>query len=481
METKQAQDGRFVTGSTLRHVVVMTTTGAVGLVAVFLVDLVSLLYISWLGVKSVTAGVGLATILLFFVTSINVGLMIATGALVARRLGARDREGARRLAASTLAWSVIAATAATLAIWPLVPTIMGWLGAEGAAKEVAVGFVTMVLPANILMALGMGASGVLRAVGDARRAMYVTLSGALFTAVLDPILIFGLGLGWQGAALGMIAARVVFVAVGLWGVVRVHDLLARPALADLLRDGPPMAHIAGPAILTAIASPVAAGFAARFIAQFGDEAIAGNAIVERLVPLAFGGLFALSGAVGPILGQNWGAARYDRMKRILRDSMLVAGIYVLVTWALLVVFRHEIVALFGISGAAAELVAFFCLISGPVWFFNGLLFVANASFNNLGYPLFSTAFNWGRATLGVVPFAWLGAALAGPQGVLAGVGLGAIGFGVAAIATAFWTVRTLERRDGAARLRRDEIREAGVAPPAAPPEKPSSAAAQRVG
>ena len=57
----------------------------------------------------------------------------------------------------------------------------------------------------------------------------------------------------------------------------------------------------------------------------------------------------------------------------------------------------------------------------------------------------------------------------------------AIGFGVAAIATAFWTVRTLERRDGAARLRRDEIREAGVAPPAAPPEKPSSAAAQRVG
>lgn len=447
-----SRDGRFVTGSTLRHVVVMTTTGAVGLVAIFLVDLLSLLYISWLGVKAVTAGVGLATILLFFVTSINVGLMIATAALVSRALGQRDRDGARRLASATLAWSIVAATVATVAIWPLVPGVMRYLGADGLALEVSVAFVRMVLPANILMAAGMGASGVLRAVGDARRAMYVTLAGAAVIAVLDPLLIFGLGLGWQGAAVGMIVSRVVFVAVGLWGVLRVHDLLARPSLADMARHGPAMGFIAGPAILTAIASPVASGFVARFIAGFGDEAIAGNAIVERLVPLAFGGLFALSGAVGPILGQNWGAGRYDRMNRILRDSALVAALYVLVTWALLVVFRFEIVALFGITGDAAALVAFFCLIAGPVWFFNGLLFVANASFNNLGYPLFSTAFNWGRAVVGTLPFAWAGAALGGPEGVLLGVGIGAVGFGCAAIATAFWTVRTLERRD-AGRLR----------------------------
>jgi len=447
VDIDKAEHGRFVSGSTLRHVVVMTTTGAVGLVSIFLVDLLSLLYISWLGVKSVTAGVGLATIVLFFVTSINVGLMIATAALVSRKLGERDREGARRLAGTTLAWSVGAATLATVLIYPLVPTVLGWLGATGTALEVATSFVWIVLPANILMAAGMGASGVLRAVGDARRAMYVTLSGAIAIAILDPILIFGLGLGWQGAAIGMIVSRLIFVLVGLHGVVRVHGLIARPSLSDMARHGWPMFHIAGPAVLTAVASPVAAGFAASFIARFGDEAIAGNAIVERLVPLAFGGLFALSGAVGPILGQNWGALRYERMHAILRDSMLVAGVYVIVTWGLLVVFRHDIVALFGITGDAADLVAFFCLIAGPVWFFNGLLFVANAAFNNLGYPLYSTAFNWGRATLGTLPFAWIGAIVAGPEGVLAGVGIGAIGFGCAGLATAFWTVRALETRE----------------------------------
>jgi hypothetical protein len=81
-----------------------------------------------------------------------------------------------------------------------------------------------------------------------------------------------------------------------------------------------------------------------------------------------------------------------------------------------------------------------------VWFCNGLLFVANASFNNLGFPLLSTAFNWGRATIGTMPFALAGAHYAGPRGAIVGVGIGSVAFGLAAIATAFWTVRVLERR-----------------------------------
>src|SRR5918997_6284374 len=93
---------RFVTGSTMRHVTVMTATGAVGLVAIFFVDLLSLLYISWLGDPRLTAAVGLATIALFIATSINVGLMIAISALVSRALGAHERDRARRLAGTTL-------------------------------------------------------------------------------------------------------------------------------------------------------------------------------------------------------------------------------------------------------------------------------------------------------------------------------------------------------------------------------------------
>jgi Na+-driven multidrug efflux pump len=207
-----------------------------------------------------------------------------------------------------------------------------------------------------------------------------------------------------------------------------------------------MLAIALPAVLTNVATPVAGAFVAGVIARFGDTAIAGNAVIDRLVPVAFGGLFALSGAVGPILGQNWGAGRFERMRATLRDAVVVTAVYVVAVWALLAGGRGIVVDLFHAEGVAAQVVTAFCLLAGPMWFFNGLLFVANASFNNLGFPFLSTAFNWGRATLGTMPFALVGAAWGGPVGVLIGVAVGSVAFGIGALATAFWTIRRLEAR-----------------------------------
>ncbi|MGL4240639.1 MAG: MATE family efflux transporter, partial [Beijerinckiaceae bacterium] len=167
--------------------------------------------------------------------------------------------------------------------------------------------------------------------------------------------------------------------------------------------------------------------------------------IDRLTPMAFGALFALSGAVGPILAQNWGAGMYHRMRAALRDSFIFAGLSVLASWIVLVLCRHLIVEMFQLSGSAAAGVLFFCWFSGPMWFFIGLLFTANAVFNNLGFPLYSTFFNWGRATLGTVPFAWGGAKLYGFEGALAGVAMGSVVFGVAAAFTAVHVIRRLER------------------------------------
>ncbi len=442
----KAPQARFVTGSTMRHVVVMTATGSVGLMAVFSVDLLSLLYISWLGDPGLTAAVGLGTIVLFLSVSINVGSMIAVGALVSRALGAGDRPSARRLAGSASVHMGLIAVAVSAVLLALTPWLLRLLGASEDILPVAQRFLWITLPSNVLMAIGMGFSGILRAVGDASRAMYVTLAGGIVTAFIDPLLIFGLGLGVDGAAIAIVIARLVFLLVGFWGAVRIHDLVARPSLQTVAADARPMYGIAVPAMLTNIATPVAGGFLAAVVARFGEEAIAANAIIDRLVPVAFGGLFALSGAIGPILGQNWGAGRFDRMRSILRDGIVFTALYVGGVWLVLVLLRNHVADLFNASGLTADLVVFFCLVSGAVWFFNGLLFTANSSFNNLGFPFLSTAFNWGRATIGTMPFAVLGAWWAGPEGAIAGVGFGSLIFGIAAIATAFWTVGALERR-----------------------------------
>lgn len=99
----------FTEGSTMRHVLVMTATASVGLMSIFLVDLLSLLYVSRLGDPNLTAAVAYATQVLFFSVSINIGLSIAIGALAARAIGSSDWPGAQRLAASGLVHVAIVA------------------------------------------------------------------------------------------------------------------------------------------------------------------------------------------------------------------------------------------------------------------------------------------------------------------------------------------------------------------------------------
>jgi Na+-driven multidrug efflux pump len=182
------------------------------------------------------------------------------------------------------------------------------------------------------------------------------------------------------------------------------------------------------------------------MAQFGDQAIAASAIIDRVTPVSFAGVFALAGAIGPVLGQNWGAQRYDRMKQTLKDALTFTVAYVGSMWLILFLVRVPITQAFNAPPATAEIVQFFCQLSGFIWFFVSLVFVANASFNNLGYPLLSTFFNWGRATLGMIPFAYFGAQIGGPKGALLGIGAGSVVFGIAAVITAFWTIRRLERQ-----------------------------------
>src|ERR1700704_5766762 len=91
---------KLTQGSIMRHVVVMTATGSIGLMAVFVVDFLNLFYISMLGERELAAAIGYAGTVLFFTTSVCIGVMVAGMALVSRALGARRRERARRLGAA---------------------------------------------------------------------------------------------------------------------------------------------------------------------------------------------------------------------------------------------------------------------------------------------------------------------------------------------------------------------------------------------
>jgi len=110
------------------------------------------------------------------------------------------------------------------------------------------------------MALGVVISGLLRAVGDARRAMYVTQSGPIVTAILDSTLIFGLGLGVYGAAWATVAPR--------------------SSLRAARRDFGPLMAIGFPAIMANLATPVGSAYTVRVFSDVVEAAIASGAIID---------------------------------------------------------------------------------------------------------------------------------------------------------------------------------------------------------
>jgi putative MATE family efflux protein len=426
---------RFVTGSILRHVIVMAGTGAIGLMAVFAVDLANLFYISLLGQKPIAAAIGFAGVVGFFQTSISIGLTIGVGAVASRVIGAGRLDEARRIAAASLVLmlvvSAVIGVGTVLALGP----ILDLLGAVGETRRLAEGYLAITSPSLPFLAGGMCFAALLRAIGDARRAMNVTLAGAIATAALDPIFIFALHLNLDGAAIATVLSRALLCALG-WHAARRHDLLARVDFGHLAADVRQVLAIAGPAVLTNLATPVGAAYVTRAMAGFGSEAVAGQATIDRISPVAFGLVYALTGAVGPIMGQNLGAGRFDRVRETLRDSLIVVVVTVLTAWVVLASARGTILWVFSATGDAAELVGLFCTWLAGGFIFTGCLYVANAAFNNLGHPLLSTLFNWGRATLGTIPFVTVGRAY-GPAGVLYGQTLGSLVFGLAAMAVAF--------------------------------------------
>jgi putative MATE family efflux protein len=435
--------GKFVTGSILRHILVMTGAGAIGLMAIFAGDLANIYFLSRAGDEAVVAAVGYASSILFLSTSIGIGLSIAAMALVSPAIGAGLRTRARRLSAHAHVLTFAISAALSIALWLVVRPVLSLLGATGHTLDLAALYLSILLPTLPLLAMGMTSMSVLRSVGDAHRAMHVTLFGAIANVLLDLLFIVHFGWGILGAAVASLLARVVVMGIGLYGVIGVHRLMGRPKLATLLIDARPFLAVALPAVLTNIATPASNAYVTSAIAAFGDGPVAGWAIIGRITPVAFGAIYALSGSVGPILGQNLGAGAPQRMRTTFTLSLAVMCAFTAIAWLGMVVAADHLAALFHAEGEARALIVFFCRWLSPLFVFLGALFIANASFNALGRPKLSTALNWGRATAGTIPFVLAGAALGGAPGVLIGNMVGGVAFGVLAVYLGYRLIDTV--------------------------------------
>ncbi len=414
------QEARFLTGSTMRHVIVMTMTGMIGLTFLFLVDAVTLFWVSQLNREVLMAAMGYAWTVQFFTISASVGLMIATLAMVSKSIGRKRFVLARKQATVG-----VVATCAFLCIVAVFLSVFRTeslmiIGATGESLALATRFLAISIPSLPIMGLGMASSAILRAEGDGVKAMYITIFSGIVALFIDPFLIFTLNLGLDGAALGVVIARTASTMLALWMVIYQKNLLAWIDWGDLRRHIRPFVIIAIPALMTQMASPFGNFVITLAISDYGESAVAGWAVLSRLTVLAFGGIFALSGAIGGIIGQNYGAGRIDRVRTAYRDALIFSSLYVLVVWMILISMTGVINTVFRLSPDAQEVVWAFTTIGSAGFIFAGALYVSNAAFNNMGRPFYSTMFNWIKDGLLMWPFCMMGSVWLMANGVIYG-------------------------------------------------------------
>jgi putative MATE family efflux protein len=423
----------------------MSFTASIGIAAIFAVDFVDMVFISMLGQAELAAAVGYSGTLLFFTNAINIGLSIAAGSMVSRSVGAQRNLAAQEYATSVAIFAAITGVIIPILILLNLNTLLRFLGADGDTLTFANSYCTIVLPTMSFMGLAMTTMAVLRARGDAKGSMFVTLAGGVTNAVLDPILIFALEMGLEGAAWASVVARACMMIFGFWLCIGRHAGFAAPTYKLFRRDFLVLSAIAAPAVMTNLATPAGNAIVTREIARFGTEAVAAMAVIGRLTPLAFAVVLALSGAIGPIVGQNFGAGRFDRVAGTLIAGLKFIAAYVVAVSVLLFFLRETIADIFEASGEMRSLIYLFCGVLALLQFFNGTIFVCNASFNNLGRPLYSTLVNWGRHTIGTYPLVIIGSAMTGATGVLVGQALGGVIFAIVAVAMAWRLTHHLSR------------------------------------
>ena len=439
---------KFTQGSIFKHIGVMTLSSTIGLLALFLVDLADMYFLSLLGEVEILAALGFAGSILFFTTSIGIGLSIGCSALVAQVVGGGDQEGTRRLITHNMI-AVLATTLATaVALLMSMNSILNLLGADGYTKTLAQQYMWIVLPSMPLLGLAMACGGVMRALGEARNSMYVTLIGAATNALLDPLFIFTFEWQIKGAATATVCARIAMLSFGLWVIMHRHQLMTSPKWHKFKHDCGLFFKIALPAMLTNLSTPIGMAYITAVIATFGDEAVAGTAVIGRIQTVAFCGLFALSGAIGPIAGQNFGVRYFDRIQQTLNKSLAFVVAYCVVVCTLLFFATPWLISAFKAEGLTANIIQWFCYGFSLAFLFNGATFVTNALFNNLRAAHYATQFNFGKATLGTIPFVYFGAQWAGPYGIFWGALLGAAITAGLGVWVALRHIKKLERKYG---------------------------------
>ncbi len=442
----------LTSGSLGRHILRMTPPMVMGFFAMMAFNLTDAWFVSRLGTVPLAAiGFTFPPVMIFY--SIGLGLGIGTASCVSRAIGHGNPEKVRHLTTYSLLLTLLAMGLLSIVGQIFAPGLLRMMGAGEEAFGLALLYMRIWFCFAPFAVLPMVGNNAIRSTGDTLRPGLIMAAGALLNLALDPLFIFGWGkfpaLGVVGAAIATGIARVVTLALSI-GLLHFRFRMlawARPVGRELLAAWRSVLFVAAPAAATNLLLPLTSGVILHFIAGFGVTAVAATTAGQRIEGFAYLVPMAMGTGLVPIIGQNWGAGRMDRVHGAWVRTNWYGIVYALACFGIAFFFAPVVAAWFTRDPAVDSLIALYLriILAGAVLQHSAVH--TGFAFNAIELPWHASALMAIRLVGLVMPLAWAGARLAGVAGIFAGMAAGQLLSGGVAL---LWFRRVLRARRAAA-------------------------------
>jgi putative MATE family efflux protein len=351
------------------------------------------------------AAIGFPIMLIMMAFAMLIG--IGANSLVAIRLGEQKKEEAEMIMGNALVLLIAINILITILGLMFLDPLLKMFGASQAVLPYARTYMSIILWGAVFQAVGMGMNNFIRSEGSPRIAMMTMLIGAILNTALNPLFIFVFKWGIAGSAYATIISQVVSA---VW--VLYHFIYGKGYLRLRIRNLKLRSSVVGkiivlgmaPFLMQMAASVLNAMMNKSLSAYGGDIAVSAMSAVSSIAMLFLMPVFGINQGVQPIIGYNYGARKFDRVKEALKQAIIAATVVVTLGFVITRLFPEQMIAVFNTKDEA--LIAFgshalkIFLICMPII---GFQVVSSNYFQAVGKPLQSALLSLSRQVLLLIP------------------------------------------------------------------------------
>ena len=412
-------------GGTLAKMTIAMTLGMVGMVAFNLVDT---FFVGKLGTDQLAALTYTFPVILV-ISSIALGLGFGASAVISRAIGEGDHHKVQRLTTDSLLLAfIIVIGFVTIGQFTIEPLFKA-LGATSKIIPYIKTYMRIWYFGMPFVVVPMVGNNAIRATGDAKTPSIIMLIAVCVNTILDPLLIFGIGpfpeLGIEGAAIATIISRFTTFTVALWVLAKREKMISFniPKLTEIISSWKLVLFIGVPIAGARIIIPITIGIITRIISSYGIKAVAGFGVASRIEFFSLAVINALASVLGPFIGQNIGARKYDRVHDAINISHRFVIFWEIAVFILLILLRNQIAGIFNKDPHVISTISLYLTIVPVSYTLQGIFILSTTALNVMHKPLHATSLTIFQMFVLCIPFALLGSHLFGLTGIFIAIAL----------------------------------------------------------